>query len=47
MKIHFTDALDGTRRTVDRPLSELIGEALLTPFLVLAVLCGARGGWGH
>jgi len=46
MKIHFTDALDGTRRTVDRPLSELIGEALIAPFLVLAVWRALRAGWG-
>jgi hypothetical protein len=46
MKIHYTDALDGTRRTVDRPLSELIGEALITPFFIIAVRFALRG-WGH
>jgi hypothetical protein len=47
MKVHFTDALDGTRRTVDRPLGELLIEVLAAPFLMLAALCGVRGGWGH
>jgi hypothetical protein len=46
MKIHFTDALDGTRRTVDRPLLELIREALIVPFFVAAVWRALRGGWG-
>jgi hypothetical protein len=47
MKVYFTDALDGTRRTVDRPLGELLIEVLAAPFLVLAALWGARGGWSH
>jgi hypothetical protein len=47
MKVHFTDALDGTRRTVERPAVELFVEALAVPFFMLAALWGTRGGWGH
>lgn len=34
-------------RYVDRPLRELIGEALLLPFYALALARAFRGGWGH
>jgi hypothetical protein len=37
MKIHFTDPLTGTLRTVDRPLKTLFWEALSVPFLVPAI----------
>jgi hypothetical protein len=47
MKVYFTDALDGTSRTVERPAVELFIEALATPFLALAVWCALRAGWGH
>ena len=45
MKIHFTDALTGTRRTVDRPLKTLLWEALSVPFLVPAIWRALCGGW--
>jgi hypothetical protein len=34
-------------RYIDRPASELLGEALLAPFFLLAALWAMRGGWGH
>lgn len=45
MKIHFTDALTGTRRTVDRPLKTLLWEALSVFTLVPAIWRALRGGW--
>lgn len=45
MKIYFTDASDGTLRTVDRPLKTLLWEALSIPFLVPAVWRALCGGW--
>lgn len=32
-------------RYIERPLRELVGEALIAPFFLFAVLM--RGGWGH
>ena len=32
---------------IERPLRELVGEALIAPFFVLSVLWAMRGGTGH
>ena len=34
-------------RYVERPVRELLVEALGLPLLVLAALSALRGGWGH
>jgi hypothetical protein len=34
-------------RYIDRPLKELVLEALIAPFFFLAVRHALRGGWSH
>lgn len=34
-------------RYIERPLRELVGEALIAPFFALAALWVMRNGWSH